>query len=264
MKYYPHHIGDFDHATRHLSRIERSIYRDMIDVYYDTEKPLPLDTSYLKRKIMATSEEESLAVEQVLQEFFVETPTGWFNSRCDHEIVAYHKNSSQKSIAGKASAAARAARKQQAIDESKANKSSDSDTAAAKPNPPERNAQNNLFSQDDIKKPSRVTGKSLPSDWTLPKTWGEWALSERPDMTETEVRGAANLFKDHWLANANHANSKKSDWEAAWRNWIRRTKTQMSHGGLSAASKRMLGDQAEREFLGTVSTDIIDGEFSRV
>ncbi|MCY3212700.1 DUF1376 domain-containing protein, partial [Acinetobacter baumannii] len=27
MNYYQHHIGDFNNATRHLSLIERAIYR---------------------------------------------------------------------------------------------------------------------------------------------------------------------------------------------------------------------------------------------
>lgn len=115
MNYYPHHIGDFDRATRHLTRIERSIYRDLLDVYYETEQPITLDLPKLKRKILANTEQESTAVEQVLNEFFTETPTGWFHSRCDEEILAYQSNSTQKSVAGKASAAARAARKHQAL-----------------------------------------------------------------------------------------------------------------------------------------------------
>lgn len=115
MYYYSHNIGDFDRATRHLTRIERSIYRDLLDVYYDTEKPLTLDRAALCRKIIARSNEEATAVEQVLNEFFIETPNGWFHSRCEEEIAAYRASNSQKSAAGKASAAARAARKQQAL-----------------------------------------------------------------------------------------------------------------------------------------------------
>lgn len=118
MYYYSHNIGDFDRATRHLTRIERSIYRDLLDVYYDTEKPLTLDRAALCRKIIARSDEEVTAVEQVLNEFFTETATGWFHSRCEEEIAAYRASNSQKSAAGKASAAARAARKQQAINAS--------------------------------------------------------------------------------------------------------------------------------------------------
>lgn len=115
MNYYPHHIGDFDRATRHLTRIERSIYRDLLDVYYETEQPITLDLVKLKRKILANTEQESTAVEQVLNEFFTETPIGWFHSRCDEEILAYKSNNTQKSAAGRASAAARAARKHQAL-----------------------------------------------------------------------------------------------------------------------------------------------------
>lgn len=51
VKYYSHHIGDFDRATRHLTRIERSVYRDLLDVYYDTEQQLTLDLQALCRKI---------------------------------------------------------------------------------------------------------------------------------------------------------------------------------------------------------------------
>ena len=58
MHHYPHHISDFNNSTRHLTRIERSIYRDLIELYYDTENPLPNDVELLCRKIIARTEEE--------------------------------------------------------------------------------------------------------------------------------------------------------------------------------------------------------------
>lgn len=115
MKHYPHHIGDFDKATRHLTRIERSVYRDLIDLYYDTESRLNLDKAALCRRIIARSNEEATAVEQVLNEFFTETPTGWYHDRCEEEIDAYRANTSQKAVAGKASADAKRLKKQQAM-----------------------------------------------------------------------------------------------------------------------------------------------------
>lgn len=115
MKHYPHHIGDFDRATRHLTRIERSVYRDLIDLYYDTEQRLTLDMASLCRRIIARSNEEATAVEQVLNEFFTETPTGWYHERCEAEIEAYRANNSQRALAGKASAEAKRLKKQQAI-----------------------------------------------------------------------------------------------------------------------------------------------------
>jgi len=115
MKHYPHHIGDFDRATRHLTRLERSVYRDLIDLYYDTEQCLTLDMQALCRRIIARTNEEVTAVEQALNEFFTETPTGWYHERCEAEIEAYRANNSQRARAGKASAEAKRLKKQQAV-----------------------------------------------------------------------------------------------------------------------------------------------------
>lgn len=90
MNFYPHHIGDFNNATRHLTRIERSIYRDMIELYYDTEEPLTLDHAALCRKLLARSNEEATGVEQVLNEFFTKTLKGWHHDRCEDEIARWN------------------------------------------------------------------------------------------------------------------------------------------------------------------------------
>ncbi|MFA7269914.1 MAG: YdaU family protein [Sterolibacterium sp.] len=108
MKFYPHYISDFNGATRHLSRIERSIYRDLLDNYYDTELPLPLDLRVLCRLILAPTKQEKEALETVLSDFFQKTSQGWVHGRCESEIKKYHEMLNQKSLAGKASAAKRA------------------------------------------------------------------------------------------------------------------------------------------------------------
>lgn len=89
MNFYPHHIGDFNSATRHLNRIERSVYRDLIEFYYDTEQALPTDIKSLCRKILANTPEETKAVEQVLAEFFKPTENGWYHERCESVILDY-------------------------------------------------------------------------------------------------------------------------------------------------------------------------------
>lgn len=117
MNFYPHHIGDFNNDTRHLTRIERSIYRDLIELYYDTELPLIPDISKLSRLVLAYSEDELTAVEQVLNEFFTHTEKGYFHARCYEVILDYKKNIKGKSKAGIASAKARKARKLKALSE---------------------------------------------------------------------------------------------------------------------------------------------------
>lgn len=82
---------------------------------------------------------------------------------------------------------------------------------------------NNLGDEKPIA--SKSKGKVLPNDWVLPKAWGEWAKTEKPNFSNEQIRLIADIFKDHWLSNSNQANAKKSDWEAAWRNWIRKQTT---------------------------------------
>lgn len=111
MNSYPHHIGDFIKATRHLTTVERALYRDMLDVYYDTERPLDSDGTRLARRLLARTDEERAAVDSVLQEFFVLQEDGWHNDRCDAEIAAYRAKLEQASQAGRRSAQVRAGRK---------------------------------------------------------------------------------------------------------------------------------------------------------
>lgn len=69
MNYYQHHIGDFNNATRHLSLIERAIYRDLLDMYYDTEKAIDATSiDRLARRLQCTTEEQK-ALKYVLDEF---------------------------------------------------------------------------------------------------------------------------------------------------------------------------------------------------
>ena len=108
MHYYQHNIKSFNSATRHLTRVERSLYRDLIELYYDTEQPLPADDfDRLARRVMAVSEEEKQALTYVLSEFFEKTGDVWSHDKCDEELDKYREAATAKSRAGKASAEAR-------------------------------------------------------------------------------------------------------------------------------------------------------------
>jgi len=90
MNYYPHHIGDFRAGTVNMTRLERWLYRDMIDWYYDAEKPLPLDIAKLCRELGARTEDEKAAVAELLDFKFTKTDAGYVHERCVAEIAAYH------------------------------------------------------------------------------------------------------------------------------------------------------------------------------
>lgn len=107
MNHYPHHIGDFNSATRHLTFVERALYRELLDLYYDTERPLNVDVSKIARRVLAHTDEQREALSVVLEEFFVLADDGWHNDRCDREIASFHSKQEQQSRAGRASAAKR-------------------------------------------------------------------------------------------------------------------------------------------------------------
>lgn len=86
MNYYPHHIGDYDSNTAHLTWAEDMAYTRLIRLYYRTELPLPADNNSIYRLVRATSKPEKQAVVQVLNEFFILLDDGWHNARCDAEI----------------------------------------------------------------------------------------------------------------------------------------------------------------------------------
>lgn len=91
MNHYPHHIGDFNTATRHLSRLERAVYRDALDMYYDTEAPLDGgDFDRLAKRLLCRDADEVAALQFVLEEFFEQQDDGtWAHHRCDREIAKF-------------------------------------------------------------------------------------------------------------------------------------------------------------------------------
>lgn len=76
-------------------------------------------------------------------------------------------------------------------------------------------------------------GTRLPDEWELPRPWGVWSLEE--GMTIPEVREQAARFKDYWHG-VPGAKGRKADWQATWRNWIRRVIEERSTGGRNGRS----------------------------
>lgn len=107
MYYYPHNIKDFNNSTRHLTRVERSVYRDSIELYYDTELPLTKNIPELSRRLICRTDEEKQALISILCDFYTEWDDGYYHDRCHEEIEKYRANTTAKAKAGIASAAAR-------------------------------------------------------------------------------------------------------------------------------------------------------------
>jgi uncharacterized protein YdaU (DUF1376 family) len=87
MIWYKFHIGDYLTHTVHLSDAEDLAYRRLLDLYYMSEKEIPLETESVSRKIRLDLD----ITESVLNEFFERTETGYFNRRCHDELTRYQR-----------------------------------------------------------------------------------------------------------------------------------------------------------------------------
>ena len=97
MIWYKFHLGDYITHTTHLSDAEDLAYRRLLDLYYISEKPIPLNTESVARKIRLDLD----ITESVLGEFFEKTENGYLNSRCDVEIAKYQAQVANNQRLGK-------------------------------------------------------------------------------------------------------------------------------------------------------------------
>jgi uncharacterized protein YdaU (DUF1376 family) len=84
--YYQHHIGDYRRDTGHLTLLEHGIYRQLLDHYYISEKPLDANAM---RLVCVRTTDECEAYSRVLADFFIERNGVYFHNRCDHEIAKF-------------------------------------------------------------------------------------------------------------------------------------------------------------------------------
>lgn len=100
MHHYPFHLGDYIRATAHLDLIEDCVYRRLIDLYMETESPIPNETQQVIRRLRLGS--SGLILDAILNEFFtLEDDNCWHNKRCDDEIREFRRLAEVSRINGK-------------------------------------------------------------------------------------------------------------------------------------------------------------------
>jgi uncharacterized protein YdaU (DUF1376 family) len=94
MHYYQFNIGDYRAATAHLTNQEDLAYRRLLDMYYDSEKKIPLDTEWVSKRLRL----EPHVVKDVLQDMFVKQDDGWLHPKCE-EIIQHYQAMAEKNRA---------------------------------------------------------------------------------------------------------------------------------------------------------------------
>jgi uncharacterized protein YdaU (DUF1376 family) len=97
MHYYKFNIGDYARSTRHLSNEEDLAFRRLLDMYYETESPIPVETQWVARRIRVDAD----VIEVLLNDMFIRSENGWRHPRCDAEIDEYHRQAERNRQNGK-------------------------------------------------------------------------------------------------------------------------------------------------------------------
>ena len=279
MHYYKRNLGDYAKKAGRLSMLQHGSYTLLIDACYDREQFPTLEEAI--EWTWASTTEEIEAVTFVLRKFFTLENGIYIQKRIQEEINEYHG----KAETNRRIAIERETKRKENIT-NRAKENTNRVPGVNEPSPNHKPLTNNqepetinqepntvLVTIDEISNiasaeinssPQKSKGHSLPKDWLLPKKWGEWALSERPEFTPEQIRKIAESFKDHWIANANQAKAKKSDWEATWRNWVRNQKLATVTQFKSTGQQRIENtNKAVAEFLGVEDNlNVIEGEFN--
>ena len=206
MHYYKFNIADYRKDTGHLSTVEHGIYRQLIDWYYLDEKPIPIETQVVMRRLRLGSEHEP-ALQNVLADFFVKGEDGYKQGRIDLEINEYHSQADKNRTNGKLGG--RPKKTQSVI-------SGNPEESENNPNHKPNNSITNKPSS------SATRGSRLPADWKPDAELAEWSKSERPDLN---LRKVLEEFRDYWTSVAG-SKGVKLKWDATWRNWVRTQKAE--------------------------------------
>lgn len=204
MHYYQHHIGDFIKDTTHLDDHQLATYLRMLWAYYTSESPISgnfEDVAFAMRT-------DEKTVRLLLRHFFTETPDGWHHTRCDKEIADYH------SKAEKARNSANARWKNADAVRTHSERNPDATVFDANQEPRTNNQEPVIKKQETGKQ----RGSRLPADCLLPTDWFHFCKQERPDLVPKQV---FDEFRDYWIAQPGQK-GVKTDWDATWRNWVRR------------------------------------------
>jgi uncharacterized protein YdaU (DUF1376 family) len=240
MNYYPFHVGDYIAHTAHLDPIEDLAYRRLLDAYYIAEGPIEGTPEQIARLIRLRGHVEVVAA--ILVEFFDGSEPGfWRHARCDLEIAKFHamRDGGRKGAANRWRQAGDTPADRGAIGGALGEGSPPHGPPNANQNQNQKEqglplpVQEQPFRSEQLlgaenrnepatnaprKRSADTNGTRLPDGWKPDAALYAWAATERPDC---DVNLELDAFVDHWRAQPG-AKGRKADWNATWRNWIRR------------------------------------------
>lgn len=229
MHHYPFHVGDYIRATAHLDIVEDCVYRRLIDLYMETEQPIPNETQQVIRRLRLGS--SGLILETILKEFFtLEADNCWHNSRCDSEIREFSRLAEISRINGKLGG--RPKKTQQVVKNNPAITQQEPSGLQPIPN-----------TQYPIPKEKHTAAAFALPDWIDHDSWNLWLKTRKgkkmiPDQMQAQIRKLAK-WRDSGL---DYAGALSSAAENGWQGLVEpRQQTMSKHDSLKHTGDLLTG-----------------------
>jgi uncharacterized protein YdaU (DUF1376 family) len=211
----PLYVADYLADTAHLGATESGAYLHLI-MHYWLKGSLPTDHIQLA-KISRMSLKQFKRVVPILAPFF---GPDWTHARIDQELEK----------AGEISA-----KRRQAVAQRKDRSSTNESTIVVQLNT-QSQSQSHTHTQDSTReRRSQARGSRLSADWQPKEHFEEKLELEK--------------FRDYWIAQPGQK-GVKTDWDATWRNWIRRaaerTPQRSPANRIANAAKEMMDAERSR------------------
>lgn len=209
----PFYFGDYLADTSRLTMLEHGAYLLLMADYWN-RGPLPTDSEQCYCIARATDPKQKAAVDSVLKQYFDKKGAQYRHKRIDKERAsadeAYEKRvrAAKKRWKQPSNAGSNADAKQDAKHRVPADAKHEQPQPHSLPKGRERRAT-----------------KRVPADWMPDDSHQRIADEEGADLAAELA-----IFRDHEFPKA------KSDWDATFRNWLRRAKT---FGGKNEAGRKL-------------------------
>jgi len=215
MHYYKFNVAAWAKDTSHLTLKEEAIYLRLINYYYDTEKPIPIKTQLVLRKLRMGDESE--AVKVVLDEFFVKTAKGWEHNHCNKLVADYQDRAERNRRNGKSGGRP----KNNDLQKPSGLSVGKQVDTQEKPTLVNQELLTTNYKLETNSKDNRAKRFAPPTLSEATEYFGDRAKAKGVLISHTEPEKFIDFYESkNWYVGKN----KMKDWKAAIRNWLSNVK----------------------------------------
>ena len=205
LPYIPLYVADYLADTSHLSTVEHGAYLLLIMNYWQRGNGLPANDLQLSRIARLTPKEWSKVKPSLIQ-FFDEQNGTWTHNRVEHELGKVRDKSAKASNAGRISSQRKASKRSTSVEQTPNHTDTDTDTEEDK-------------EKDKLTLIPKSRGARLADDFHPDDSCAR--LARELKFTQSQWDTCLAEFRDYWKGVAG-AKAVKTDWQATFRNQIRR------------------------------------------